>query len=175
MAPDTLSRRKALRFWGWGYEDDELTSDEETAIRVSSASLSSSGLKGVDALEPGTPVTRSDLEAWEKKTGIEIRPFTVLGVVPEEFHGTIGILEVDGYLPLDGMELIDPSFREVLEDRGNDIFRVIARLQPGVSLSAARAAVKVQAGRQASEYPEANKNSLEEEVTRLFLLKLFGA
>lgn len=31
-------------------------------------------LKGVDALEPGTPVTRSDLEAWEKKTGIEIQP-----------------------------------------------------------------------------------------------------
>lgn len=28
-------------------------------------------LKGVDWLEPGTPVTRADFEAWEKKTGVK--------------------------------------------------------------------------------------------------------
>ncbi len=28
-------------------------------------------LKGVDSLEPGTPVTRADLEAWEKKAGVK--------------------------------------------------------------------------------------------------------
>ncbi len=85
------------------------------------------------------------------------QPFTILGVAPEEFHGTFGIFEVDGYLPLSGMELIDPSFRETLEDRANDFLRVIAKLQPGVSLDEARAAVDVQTARLLSEYPETNK------------------
>ena len=31
-------------------------------------------LKGVDYLEPGTPVTRADLEAWEKKSGVKVGP-----------------------------------------------------------------------------------------------------
>jgi kynurenine formamidase len=35
-------------------------------------------LKGVQWLEPGTPVTRADLEAWEKKTGVKVGPGDVL-------------------------------------------------------------------------------------------------
>jgi kynurenine formamidase len=31
-------------------------------------------LKGVDWVEPGTPVTRADLEAWEKKSGVKAGP-----------------------------------------------------------------------------------------------------
>jgi kynurenine formamidase len=31
-------------------------------------------LKGVDWLDPSVPVTRADLEAWEKKTGVKIGP-----------------------------------------------------------------------------------------------------
>jgi len=88
------------------------------------------------------------------------QPFTVLGVTPEEFPGTFGLFAVEGFIPLTGMELIDPGFRETLEDRSADAFRVIARLQPGVSLAAARAAVSVQADRLANEYPEANKGQI---------------
>ena len=29
-------------------------------------------LKGVDWIEPGTPITRADLEAWEKKAGVKV-------------------------------------------------------------------------------------------------------
>ena len=85
------------------------------------------------------------------------QPFTILGVTPEDFHGTIAIMEVDGYVPLSGAELTDPSLRETFEDRASDNFRVIAKLQPGVSLEEARAAVTVQASRLAGEYPEANR------------------
>jgi kynurenine formamidase len=35
-------------------------------------------LKGVQWLEPGTPVTRADLEAWEKKAGVKVGPGDVL-------------------------------------------------------------------------------------------------
>jgi kynurenine formamidase len=35
-------------------------------------------LKGVEWLEPGTPVTRADLEAWEKKAGVKAGPGDVV-------------------------------------------------------------------------------------------------
>jgi kynurenine formamidase len=35
-------------------------------------------LKGVDWIEPGTPITRADLEAWEKKAGVRVGPGDVL-------------------------------------------------------------------------------------------------
>jgi kynurenine formamidase len=35
-------------------------------------------LKGVEWLEPGTPVTRADLEAWEKKARVRVEPGDVL-------------------------------------------------------------------------------------------------
>ena len=35
-------------------------------------------LKGVDWIEPGTPITRADLEAWEKKSGIKAGPGDVV-------------------------------------------------------------------------------------------------
>lgn len=35
-------------------------------------------LKGVDWVEPGTPITRADLEAWEKKSGVKAGPGDVL-------------------------------------------------------------------------------------------------
>ena len=35
-------------------------------------------LKGVDWVEPGTPITRADLEAWEKKAGVKTGPGDVV-------------------------------------------------------------------------------------------------
>lgn len=37
-------------------------------------------LKGVDYLEPGTPILREDLEAWERQTGIRVGPGDVVFV-----------------------------------------------------------------------------------------------
>jgi kynurenine formamidase len=35
-------------------------------------------LKGVDVVEPGVPITRADLEAWEKKSGVKAGPGDVV-------------------------------------------------------------------------------------------------
>lgn len=35
-------------------------------------------LKGVDWIEPGTPITRADLEAWERKAGVRVGPGDVI-------------------------------------------------------------------------------------------------
>lgn len=34
---DTLSHRRRLRFWGWGYADEQLTAEEETRVRAAAA------------------------------------------------------------------------------------------------------------------------------------------
>jgi len=47
MAFETLSRRKALRFWGWGYEDEGLTPEEDAGMRASAAAMSPGGLEEV--------------------------------------------------------------------------------------------------------------------------------
>jgi kynurenine formamidase len=35
-------------------------------------------MKGVDWIEPGTPITRADLEAWEKRTGTRVGPGDII-------------------------------------------------------------------------------------------------
>ena len=85
------------------------------------------------------------------------KPFTIIGVAPESFHGTMGMLVTDGYVPLTAGDSLSVEFRKSLEDRSDNGFRVIARLQPGVSLEQARAAVAVQAKRLEQEYPDSNK------------------
>ncbi|MES1256517.1 MAG: cyclase family protein [Acidobacteriota bacterium] len=35
-------------------------------------------LKGVDWIEPGTPIARADLEAWERKSGVKVGPGDVI-------------------------------------------------------------------------------------------------
>jgi kynurenine formamidase len=35
-------------------------------------------LKGVDWIEPGTPIRRADLEAWEKKAGVKVGPGDII-------------------------------------------------------------------------------------------------
>jgi putative cyclase len=35
-------------------------------------------LKGVDWVDPGTPITRADLEGWEKKSGVKAGPGDVI-------------------------------------------------------------------------------------------------
>ncbi len=85
------------------------------------------------------------------------KPFTIIGVAPESFHGTMGMLVTDGYIPLTAGDSLSPGFRKSLEDRSDNGYRVIARLQPGVSLEQARAAAAVQAKRLEQEYPDSNK------------------
>ena len=42
-ATDTLSQRRQLRFWGWGYADEHLSADEEQRLTEMAAMLSTQG------------------------------------------------------------------------------------------------------------------------------------
>ena len=92
-----------------------------------------------------------------KTVVLNARPFDVVGVTQEIFPATVDLLEIDGFIPLTILSQSRPEERRVFEDRTAHNFRVIGRLQPGVSLREARVALAVQARRLEQEYPDSNK------------------
>ena len=86
---------------------------------------------------------------------INDHPVTVIGVMPPEFHGVRPLVDIDGVAPI---EQVSPVYGAALEDRASPAFSVFGRLRPGVSLSAAKEAVRVKARQLERAYPATNKN-----------------
>ena len=76
-------------------------------------------------------------------------PFTVVGVAPPSFHGSMPGQQVDVWVPAAMLGQVVPTGRWWLRDRGTRTFRVFARLRDGVSVNAARADVAELAKRMA--------------------------
>lgn len=68
-------------------------------------------------------------------------PFTIIGVTPPQFRGTQNLILPDGFMTVDALALIEPTTVRDFESMSWGGFRVLARLQPGVSLSQARLAL----------------------------------
>ncbi|HEV2349109.1 MAG TPA: ABC transporter permease [Terriglobia bacterium] len=84
---------------------------------------------------------------------------TVIGVVPEEFHGPYNIVELDAYAPI-GMHGLASKDTSLFTDRRDTELRVLATLKPGKTVKQAEAALKVIAKRLAREYPEADQGQI---------------
>ncbi len=65
-------------------------------------------------------------------------PFTVIGVAPPAFHGSMPGEDVAVWVPAAMVRQILPTGGSMLGDRAWRTFRVFARLAPGVALAAAR-------------------------------------
>ena len=68
-------------------------------------------------------------------------PFTVVGVAPAGFHGSMPGERIEMWVPAAMLGQIIPTGGWWLRDRGTRTFRVLARLAPGVTLDAARSEV----------------------------------
>jgi predicted permease len=86
---------------------------------------------------------------------INNHPVTVIGVMPPEFHGVRPIVDIDGIAPMDQ---IYPAYGATLDNRSATAVSVFGRLRPGVSLDAAREAVRLKARQLEGAYPATNKN-----------------
>ena len=69
-------------------------------------------------------------------------PFSIIGVAPSSFHGSMPGEEIDVWVPAGMLGQIVPTGGWWLEDRGTRTFRVFTRLADGVTFSAARAEVE---------------------------------
>jgi len=121
-----------------------------------------------EGLKPGAdPVLVLSDDFWRRRFAadprvigkvvrINGRPFTIVGVTPPGFRGTYAILSVDAFLPL-GMASESAEYRESLTQRDSHDLRLLARLQPGVGLDAARTEFDLIGKRLARQYPDTNK------------------
>lgn len=85
---------------------------------------------------------------WQGDSGVIGRvvhinrfPFTVIGVAPSSFHGSLPGVRVQLWVPAAMLGQIVPTGGWWLRDRASRTFRVLGRLAPGVSTNVARTEV----------------------------------
>ncbi len=93
-----------------------------------------------------------------KAISLSGRPFTVVGVAPQGFHGLDLVLDPEFWIPLGQVEQLAPGI-PARDKRGDHWLAVIGRLKAGVSAAQARAELSAMAQRFATAYPETDKGS----------------
>jgi predicted permease len=105
---------------------------------------------------------------WQKRFGgdtgvvgkrvlINGQPATIVGVTPKEFHGTFFAFDMDGYLSLNALALVQDSSGFWSDRRDRDLM-VLGRLKPGVRVAQAQSSLAVIAQRLAAQYPATDKD-----------------
>ena len=69
-------------------------------------------------------------------------PFTIIGVAPPAFHGSMPGFDFEMWAPTTTFKLLNSSNGWMLQDRKTRMFRVLARLAPGASLEQARVEIQ---------------------------------
>ena len=118
------------------------------------------------------PVVIASHLYWEKTGGdpqlvgktirINERPFTVVGVTPEHFTGTMMLLGPELYFPLGDFDLLTNAFqaeaKRTLERRDAYMLLVVGRLKPGVTAAAAESTLSALATNLENAYPVEQKD-----------------
>lgn len=86
------------------------------------------------------------------------KPFTVVGVAPEHFHGFHSMIAASAFVPVGAIDTFRPSLADAIEWRGAPMWRVMGRLKPGVSLETARAEAVVLLEQLTKEFPDTHRN-----------------
>jgi len=83
--------------------------------------------------------------------------YTVIGVAPKEFHGSMAGLSFDLWVPATMYGQLTATGTWMLEDRKDRMFRVLTRLAPGVTLEQASSEVASLAGFMAKADADTNE------------------
>jgi predicted permease len=100
----------------------------------------------------------SDPAIVGKTIKINAQAFTIIGVGPENFHGTFSLVDMEAYLPM-GMASLDSSYKDLFARRDNHELMLLGRLKPGAGIREAQASLSVIAAQLAKQYPETNKTN----------------
>ena len=120
------------------------------------------------------PVAIANYAKWQKEQldpafvgrtiRINARDFTIVGVAPEGFTGTMALVAADVYLPLGVYDTIASdtfrNSRKSLEDRSTDALVLAGRLKPGLSDGFVTARLDALSRQLEAAYPAENKNQV---------------
>ena len=84
---------------------------------------------------------------------------TVIGITPEAFVGTSGLVPVELFVPATEGAHVEPGWTELLTNRLPEAFFLTGRLRSGVTVAEAAAELDVLAAALATEHPEASRHS----------------
>ncbi len=100
----------------------------------------------------------SDPSVIGRQVRIDGRTATIIGVAPKEFHGTYAGANMDGYVPLRFAVVNEYAWsREFFTNRESRQLTVLARLNPGVTLQQAQAAMNAVAKQMQSDHPATDR------------------
>src|SRR5213082_1797830 len=90
------------------------------------------------------------------------RPFTIVGITPKGFAGTMQILSPEVWLPMSVYDQVANDFgskdKTTMDDLNGTQLRIIARLNPGMTAAAAKPALEGLAANLERAYPVEQKN-----------------
>src|SRR5438094_3268634 len=90
------------------------------------------------------------------------RPFTIVGITPKGFAGTLQILSPEVWLPISVYDQVANDFgsknKTTMDDRNGTQLRIIGRLKPGMTAVAAKPALEGLAANLEKAYPVEQKN-----------------
>jgi len=99
----------------------------------------------------------ADLSVIGKIVDLNRCSFTIIGVAQKGFQGTITGLACDFWAPVSMYSVVASHRWFDMEDRNSRGFHNLARLQPGVTIEQAQAAVAALDSRLARDYPNTNR------------------
>lgn len=94
-----------------------------------------------------------------KAVDLNRQNFTIIGVVPSAFRGTINPILCEAWAPSSMISEVRNQGRGFLTRRDARGWHNLARLQPGVTVEQAHAAIATANARFAAEYPETNRDA----------------
>src|SRR5262245_10788119 len=90
------------------------------------------------------------------------RPFTIVGITPKGFAGTLQILSPQVWLPISVYDQVANDFgsknKTTMDDRSGTQLRIIGRLKPGMTMATAKPALEGLAANLEKAYPVEQKN-----------------
>jgi putative ABC transport system permease protein len=95
----------------------------------------------------------ADLDVVGRAIRLNAGLFTVIGVAPDGFQGSVRGLRVDAWVPLEAAALLTGDARSLVE-RGSRGLMLLGRLKPDVSVEQARARYEVVASQLLTAYPD---------------------
>src|ERR1700730_5991868 len=121
-----------------------------------------------------TPVAIVSYSYWQKHDldpgvlGSQLlvngRPFTIVGVAPKNFTGTMQVLSPEVWLPMSVYDQVANDFasdnKTTIDDRKGTQLRIMGRLKPGTTVAVAKPALEGLAANLEKAYPVEQKDQM---------------